>query len=83
MKKQTLIVVALFALIGLTAAGAQAQSSTLVRVSIPFEFKVADIDHPFAAGRTLLFALNFTGPGGEFVQAIKFYSRCLLGVSGS
>ena len=56
MKKQTLIVVALFALIGLTAASAQAQSSTLVRVSIPFEFKVAEKIMP--AGEYLIRQIN-------------------------
>ena len=56
MKKQTLFVVALFALIGLTAAGAQAQSSTLVRANIPFEFKVADKIMP--AGEYLIRQIN-------------------------
>ena len=56
MKKQTLIVVTLFALIGLTAAGAQAQSSASVRANIPFEFKVADKIMP--AGEYLIRQIN-------------------------
>ncbi len=56
MKKQTLIVVALLALIGFTAAGVQAQSSASVRANIPFEFQVADKMMP--AGEYLIRQVN-------------------------
>ena len=63
MKRQILIVVALLALAGLTAAGVQAQSSASVRANIPFQFK--DADKVMQAGEYTIRQIN---PGSDVVM---------------